>query len=211
MRPTIKWWWWWWWWGGGGSHMGTFARPWGGGIERHRCGVNPHSPRPSPSRAGHNKPRPPPPGSPRWPLTPRLQPLSPGPLCLHSVIICNIYSFWFPRGPLSSPTQLLWLTAELKCSPSYASSTPRNLKAHSKHHLKWEPVAHNHLFMASWFKEGHRRAAVSKWTKSNKCWQRSERVAPGYHGTAGSLLDSSCGTLLHILFLSALMFPDTNP
>lgn len=98
------------------------------GIERHWAGVNPHSPCPSLTPAGHNKARPPSPASPRWPLTLRLRLLSLAPLCLRPVIISNIYSFWFPCRPLSLPTQHSWLTGKLKCSPSYSSITSKTLK-----------------------------------------------------------------------------------
>lgn len=136
----------------------------GGGIERHWGGVNPHSPRPSLSRAGHNKPRPPPPASPRWPLTPRLRLLSPAPLCLHPVIICNIYSFWFPCWPLSSPTQPSWLTGRLKCSPSCSGITPETLKPSANTTWSGNESAYNHLFMAFWFRpQGAAQKGSSQW------------------------------------------------
>lgn len=60
-----------------------------------------------------------------WPYFCNCRSLSP--LCLLSVIIYNIYSHWFKRWPLSSPTLLSWLTKTLKCS-----------SWKSKHHLKRE-------------------------------------------------------------------------
>lgn len=133
----------------GCGHMGTFSRSCGGegGIERHWGRVNPHSPCPSLSRAGHNKSRLLPPVSPWWPLTPHLWLQSLAPLCLHPVIICNIYSFWFPCWPLSSPTQLSCLTGKLKCSPSYSCVTPEALKPTSNATWSGNKSTYNHFFM----------------------------------------------------------------
>lgn len=150
----------------GCGHMGTFPRPCGGegGIERHWGRVNPHSPRPSLSRAGHNKPRLPPPVSPRWPLTPHLRLQSLAPLCLHPVIICNIYSFWFPCWPLLSPTQLSWLTGKLKCCPSYSCVTPEALKPTVNITWSGNKSAYVYLFMTFWF----RRCTEEQ--QSTHCW-----------------------------------------
>ena len=128
------------------------------------------------ARLGTISPRLPPPASPRWPLTPRLRLLSPGPLCLHSVIICNIYSFWFPCWPLSSPTQLSWLTGKLKCPPAYSSVTP---ETYGKHYLKWEWGSLRLLIYDFDLgnEEPHRGARVSKWTESEKACYRGVLVA----------------------------------
>lgn len=162
--------------GGGGVEGGVTWEPYpgtaverGGGIERHWGGVNPHSPRPSLSGAGHNKPRPPPPASPRRPLTPRLRLLSLAPLCLHPVIICNIYSFWFPCWPLSSPTRHSWLTGKLKCSPSYSSITPETLKPSANTTWSGNESAYDHLFMAFWFRpQGAAQKSSSQWMSGVK-------------------------------------------
>lgn len=144
-----------------------------GGIERHWGGVNPHSPRPSLSQAGHNKPRPPPPASPRRPLTPRLRPPSLGPLCLHPVIICNIYSFWFPRWPLSSPHTALrtdWRNSSALLPPP-ASPPEKTLKPSANTTWSGKPVSlralHSWLFDLG-HEERHGRAAASE--KTERCW-----------------------------------------
>lgn len=184
----------------GGSHMGTFSRPCGrggGGIERHWGGVNPHSPRPSLSRAGHKKPRPPPPESPRWPLTPRLRLLSLAPLCLHPVIICNIYSFWFPCWPLSSPTQHSWLTGKLKCSPSYSSITPETLKPSANTTWSGNESAYDHLFMTLWFRpQGAAQKSSSKWMDGVKEVLRQGRLVVKMHHIKTKKHRNVCWVLL---------------
>lgn len=70
-----------------------------------------------------------------WPYFCDCRSLSP--LCLRSVIIYNIYSHWFKRWPLSSPTLLSWLTKTLKCSsgvnPGKANTTWRGKEADYTH------------------------------------------------------------------------------
>lgn len=143
--------------------MGTFPRPCGGGvrgvIERHWGGVNPHSPCPSLSRTGHNKPRPPPPESPWWPLTPRLMPLSLAPLCLHPVIICNIYSFWFPCWSLLLLSQQLKKTQVLSFLLQHHPPKPSaNIT------FRGNESAYCHLFMAFRFRpQGGAQKSSGQW------------------------------------------------